>query len=356
MTWWSTHSGYECLVNHLDCECVVPPQSRIARLVGGGLCNLTKPLQRLPWYPVEYFQNELAMWVRAFRYQPLVFHFIAPEADLWFCRYLRRATGQGVVATYHGPPSHLETILSEKDWRSVLSGVDAVILMSNSQRSFFEVLDPEVDIHVIPHGVDTTVFAPPDHPYTDVEERLCLTVGHWFRDFDTLRAVHRELRERWGPQLRLALVASPPKPLDPADWPGCELYSGISEEELVGLYRRASVLLMPMTDSTANNGVLEALACGVPVVASRVGGVGDYVDETCGILAPKGDVRAHTQAVSALLEAPERRRRLAEGARRRALSFSWPSIARLTSTVYDDVAGKVCSRRRLRHPRWIRQS
>jgi glycosyltransferase involved in cell wall biosynthesis len=68
---------------------------------------------------------------------------------------------------------------------------------------------------------------------------------------------------------------------------------------------------------------LEALACGVPVVATAVGGLPEIVvDGESGILVPPGDPAALAQALLALLTDERRRLRLAEGARRRAECFS----------------------------------
>jgi glycosyltransferase involved in cell wall biosynthesis len=64
--------------------------------------------------------------------------------------------------------------------------------------------------------------------------------------------------------------------------------------------------------------VLEAMACGVPVVASRVGGIPDLVvDGRTGYLVPVDDAAAVAGAVTGLLAEPERRRRLGEEGRRR---------------------------------------
>lgn len=68
---------------------------------------------------------------------------------------------------------------------------------------------------------------------------------------------------------------------------------------------------------------LEAMACGVPVVASAVGGLQEIVvDNESGILVPPGDSVALAHALVALLNDEPRRLRLARGARRRAECFS----------------------------------
>lgn len=65
--------------------------------------------------------------------------------------------------------------------------------------------------------------------------------------------------------------------------------------------------------------VMEAMAAGLPVICSRIGGTTDMIsDRVDGWLTDQGDVRAITDAVEALSESPETRRRLGEAATRRA--------------------------------------
>ena len=60
--------------------------------------------------------------------------------------------------------------------------------------------------------------------------------------------------------------------------------------------------------------VLEALGCGVPVIASRVGGIPEQLTEETGVLVEPGDPEALARAIDALLADPERRTRMGEAA------------------------------------------
>jgi glycosyltransferase involved in cell wall biosynthesis len=74
----------------------------------------------------------------------------------------------------------------------------------------------------------------------------------------------------------------------------------ISETELVGLYRSADILFLPVINATANNAILKALACGTPVISTLVGGVPDYVNDESGWLLPVGDVVGHVDLIASL--------------------------------------------------------
>jgi glycosyltransferase involved in cell wall biosynthesis len=73
---------------------------------------------------------------------------------------------------------------------------------------------------------------------------------------------------------------------------------------------------------------LEAMACGAPVVASRVGGLAETVlDGQTGILVPARQPRSIQAAIEALLHDPARRRAMGGAALHRAQSYGWPSVA-----------------------------
>jgi glycosyltransferase involved in cell wall biosynthesis len=109
----------------------------------------------------------------------------------------------------------------------------------------------------------------------------------------------------------------------------------ISEPDLVALYRSADALFLPLLGSTANNAILEALACGVPVISSRVGGVPDYVDDSCGWLLPVGDADAAFEQVRMIAAKREAAWEKRGQARQKAENFAWPVVARTLTAAYE---------------------
>src|ERR1051325_7815917 len=72
--------------------------------------------------------------------------------------------------------------------------------------------------------------------------------------------------------------------------------------------------------------LVEALAAGVPVVTSRLGGAAEIVDEYCGRLVPAGDAVMLAAALQELIEAPALRRRLGERGPARARELCDPAV------------------------------
>jgi len=102
-----------------------------------------------------------------------------------------------------------------------------------------------------------------------------------------------------------------------------------------GVLASLDVLVLPSVYEEMGSVLVEAMAAGLPVVASDVGGIPEVVrhGET-GLLVPPGDVDALTAALDRLVADPELRARLAAGARACAADYSWPSLAVRVAAVY----------------------
>ena len=96
-------------------------------------------------------------------------------------------------------------------------------------------------------------------------------------------------------------------------------FTGRAEgEALAGLYAGSNLFVWPAVGEPMGMAMLEAQGHGLPVVAGRTRGVPDLVrHEESGLLVREGDADAFAEAVRALLEAPERRRRMGDAARAR---------------------------------------
>lgn len=105
-------------------------------------------------------------------------------------------------------------------------------------------------------------------------------------------------------------------------------------------YLRASdICVLPSLQEGMPNALLEAMACGLPVVATRIGGVSDVVqDGYSGIIVEPGDSRALAEGILGLLKDKERAGTIAEGAFRRMRDFySLDSIVTKYKELYKDL-------------------
>ncbi len=194
-------------------------------------------------------------------------------------------------------------------------------LLERAQQSM---LAPAViESRVIPNGIDLDVFHPGDRaaararlglpPDADILLFTALSIrGNVWKDYETLRAAIGRLSER--PLIFLAVGEDAP-----AERIGAAEIRFVpfttDNRRLTDFYQAADLYIHAARADTFPTSVLEALACGTPVVATAVGGIPEQVREgETGLLAPVGDAGAMAEAISALLDDPVRRETMGRAA------------------------------------------
>ena len=112
----------------------------------------------------------------------------------------------------------------------------------------------------------------------------------------------------------------------------------LDDGALLNLYRGASMLLYPSRYEGFGLPVLEAMQCGIPVVAARAASIPELTGDAAVLLDPL-DVDAWSQAIVTLLEDEERRATLSRAGIHRASQFSWARVAEQTLDVFRTAAG-----------------
>ena len=109
-----------------------------------------------------------------------------------------------------------------------------------------------------------------------------------------------------------------------------------AQGEVARLMAESAVLVLPSRAESFGAVLVEALACGTPVVGTRSGGPEDIVTPDVGMLVPVGDERALADAIRAVLDDPDRYP--PEALRESTITrFGWPSIVARTLDIYREV-------------------
>jgi glycosyltransferase involved in cell wall biosynthesis len=101
----------------------------------------------------------------------------------------------------------------------------------------------------------------------------------------------------------------------------------------------ATVLVVPSREEGFGSVILDALALGTPVVATRVGGIPEALAQGGGILVPPNDPAALAQAVDRLVGDPERRKQLSAAARQAARAWDLEPMVNRVAALYRSVKG-----------------
>ncbi|NES81876.1 MAG: glycosyltransferase family 4 protein [Moorea sp. SIO2B7] len=348
--WMGQHSGYDQV-----CAAISKlqpgnyksfwqePGKRRHRVSRNFLKSLAAKAESSPVYTPDSTAAEVGVLWQSLWQKPDIVHITYVENLLGILPKFSKRRPLKMVGTTH---------LTAGWWRlfhrhpESTSALDALIVLASREVAYFEQYLPG-RVYFIPHGVDTGFFRPKEKPIDSVENSQffrCVFSGKYLRDFQTLAEVIDRVIAR-NPGIKFDLVVPRKSRIlndallmriarhEQVFW-----HAELSDEQLLEIYQQASMLILPIIDCTANNGLLEAISCGLPVVSNDVGGLRDYTQNTFADLLPVGDVEGMTNAILKLADDPQARIMRGKAARLFAeQNLSWNQIAHKTLEVYDKI-------------------
>ncbi|WP_081882652.1 glycosyltransferase family 4 protein [Methanobacterium sp. SMA-27] len=205
---------------------------------------------------------------------------------------------------------------------------------------------------IMPFGVDTNFFRP-INVQKDKEIFQILSIGYFIerKGFEYLIKAVKEVLKEYD-NIKLNLVGSGPlesqikKLIEELELDKyVQITSNISDEELLGIYNSSDLFVLPsIVDSQGNTeglGVvlLEAMACGLPVIGSNIGGIPDIIqDHNTGLLVPPKDILELSKSIKCVIKDKKFRKKLAiNGYKMVKVKFSWEKIAEGYLKIYKRV-------------------
>lgn len=304
----------------------------------------------------RYLNGQRAL-LRSAVARPAVVHATAGEPALWWPLGRQVATVHDVYPWATLTPQSDARLRTYLAWQRLrLRRCAAVIAVSADAATKSQQLlgIDERRIHVIPEGVSAVFTATPGEDDAERIERVgagapgyALWVGSLrARDprkglDDLLAAV--PLTGDAGVRLVMAGERGPEaeriKRLAAHHRVEVVMPGRVSDEDLAALYRSAGMLVMPSLDEGFGLPVLEAMACGAPVVATTAGNLPDLAGDAALLVPPQdpAQLAAGVVRVAGDSRLATRLRRLGP---KRAAEFSWEEAARRTAEVYEQVAGE----------------
>jgi glycosyltransferase involved in cell wall biosynthesis len=217
--------------------------------------------------------------------------------------------------------------------RVIWQNASAIVANSHGLRELAMKFDARFDIPIIPNGVDLDLYRASQHEHATPRLFSAGRVVHQKGLDLALRALAglKDLDWEWriagdGPQLDfLKLLAQEMGIAERVTFLGWQ-----ARDQLIEQYRWSNLFLFPSRHEGMPNAVLEAMASGLPVIASRIAGSEELVlDGETGLLFPSEEVNALRAALKRLLTDPTLRQSMGAASRRRVEEhYSWESAAK----------------------------
>jgi len=215
----------------------------------------------------------------------------------------------------------------------LLKGCKTICVSQYLRRRMARGLEAAANLIQIPNGIQTQKF----RPMSEEKEYDILSMGRFQKSkgVDTLFHALHALAKGERESFKLAIVGQfstdqRNRLLDllPAALKNTVLFLGsVRRDELPAIINRAKMLVVPSRYESFGLPALEAIACGIPVVATRVGGLPEIVDDSVGTLVEPNDAEALARAILAVLRDANLSQRVVTAGPARARKYDWNLIA-----------------------------
>lgn len=234
-----------------------------------------------------------------------------------------RSRGARVVGTFHVSPRRQARVMGGMR----LDRYDCISVVSKTMMPYIlEKGYPSERLFLTLHGVDTDYFCPARERTQSCRENgplRGLLVGATERDHEFAAAVMKQI----PPGVMDLYVATLPQlHYFYHGIAGVHLLEHQSDAGMLHAYQHADLLFMPMLDATANNAILEAMACGTPIMANSVGGVPEYANPSCNILMENKNVDDWVDTLKEIIGNREKHLMLRKAVRSHAETLSWKAV------------------------------
>ena len=330
MAWFGQKTGYERLADYVPSSFQrIPPSDSFTGRMFGKLASIALGHGRINQSASG--RRVAAAWNMMVKREKL--HILYGEDHLPYWQDLPSSLISRTIYTFHQPASQWADASIQS-----LRTTKAAILLYQRDLDFFTKAMGGNRIRFIHHGADVEFFWPgqPDMP-----PRL-LYNGIHLRNVEMFERIVKVINER-HPEVRIDALVPVHRRVGPVfdrlqANPTIIWHAGLNDEQLRALYQRAWLLLLPMNDSGANTAVVEALACGLPLVTTDVGGIRDYGGGSVYPLVPNNDDDGMIALVEQYLSQPAWRNEMGRACRQFAEeTLAWPLIAQQHLKAYQEL-------------------
>ena len=251
-----------------------------------------------------------------------------------------------ILTLQEGKDLNRQNILIKYFRNLIIRKADVVTAISHYLADYAKKINPKAELHIIPNGVDLGKFTIHESRITN-HEKVVITVSRLVKKngigdlIDAMAVVRNEI-----PDAKLTIIGSGPlekilklkvRSLNLENY--IEFLGEISNELLPKCLSMANIFVRPSLSEGLGTAFLEAMAAGLPVVGTAVGGIPDFLkDKQTGLFCKPGDPDDIADKIIMLLENDELRNRLAGNGRRLVEEkYDWEKIASEFAKLYQEI-------------------
>ncbi|MFA5599166.1 MAG: glycosyltransferase family 4 protein [Phenylobacterium sp.] len=281
----------------------------------------------------------------------------------WYCRKLKRQTSFDLIHAFFGIPCGyiamklglpyivslrgsdvpfynkrfywLDKLVFQRLSRKIWKKAKAIVANSQGLRKLALKTNPGQKIEVIYNGVDTDGFKPNKNLKVKTRESL-ISVGRlierkgyqylfpalkWMADVElTLLGdgLLREELEKMAMEYNVRV----------------NFAGNVEHDKIINYLQKADIFILPSLNEGMSNAILEAMACGLPIIATDTGGSVELVKGN-GFVVPKADSKALREAIMKYIKNPDIIREHGARSRKLAEEMSWGKMARTYKKIYE---------------------
>lgn len=332
--WFGKFSGYECLTEYFPTGVSVHITSSKKHFFRKAFGKLIQKYRKWNGISTSEIFAEFS-FINKMSFKSMS-HILYLESHLHVLPLIQKKKKK-LVATIHLPISQWS-----EDRLQKLTYLENAILLYDEETNEFSKYIAREKIHIIKHGVDIDFFKPGDP--TLVQKNKILFVGHFLRDFEMFLKVYYSLLDSdFGKNLEFHFIIPVAFRTIPAlcnivDSKTVFFHGGLSDEALLEFYQTSYLMLMPMIDSGANTAIVQAIATGLPIITTDIGGIRSYGGGDVFEVIKRDDFKAMTALFTKYYNDSEFRNSIAVNQRNFALEqLDWNIIAKKHFTVYKTI-------------------
>jgi glycosyltransferase involved in cell wall biosynthesis len=279
-----------------------------------------------------------------------VFHVMANSGWAWHlfatpAIWVARLRDVPCIVVYHGGEADAFLSRSASLVAPTLRSASVLVVPSGYLQRVFEAHG--LKSRIVPNVVDLSLFRPGAARLSGAPHVVVARNLEPLYDIPTALRAFAQIRQRTvGATMTIAGSGSERDPLarmaDELGLEGAVRFAGrLSRDEMAELLARADLMLNPSTVDNMPVSILEAMASGVPVVSTRVGGIPYLLDdERTALLVEARNPSAMADAASRLLRDKALAQRIRDAAAADVRQYAWPRVRGLFAAVYDEVLGE----------------